>query len=292
MAYVQDGTLWIKRLPDGAARALAAGNAVYGPRFSPSGRWILFHDGDDLLRLVSADGQRAKSWVGSGQWLCGREEVAVYLGEESNRTVVFGESDDWNTPRRTFFFSDPIGTMSADGSRRAWETSTGKGAQLFAGAFAGPGEPRLVAETEQGGFEVFAFARGGSRFLYWMTDEEGADVWSYGLDVYMAGGEQPIKTGIFTLVGDEANMLSLSPGADMLAAAVGNDKLTRQDHSIVLVNISDDSNLPVHRITGPEVSTIHPAWSPDGWQLAGLGSGAGSRPPAEADLVGGRCRTG
>jgi hypothetical protein len=131
------------------------------------------------------------------------------LGEKSNRTVVFGESDEWNAPLRTFTY--PIGTMSADGSRRAWETSTGNGTQLFAGAFAGPGEPKHV--TKQGGFEVFAFARGGSRFLYWMTEEEGADVWSYGLDVYMAGGAQPVKTGVSTLVGDEVNMLSLSPGS-------------------------------------------------------------------------------
>jgi hypothetical protein len=67
LAYIQDGTLWIKQLPDGVPRALAAGNAVYGPKFSPSGRWILFRDGDELLRLVSVDGKFVKSWTAMGQ---------------------------------------------------------------------------------------------------------------------------------------------------------------------------------------------------------------------------------
>jgi Tol biopolymer transport system component len=265
LAYIQDGTLWIKRLPDGAPRAVAAGNAVYEPKFSPSGRWILFRDGDDLLRLVSADGKRAKSWVGSGRWLPGREELAVYYGEESNRTVIFGERDDWNSPLRTL--TDPIGTISPDGSLRVWESSAGEGTRLFLGPFAEPGEPRLVAETAQGGFQVFGFARGGSRFLYWMTDEDGANVWSYGLDFYIGGGAEPVKTGVVTLTSGYDNMMSLSPTASTLAAAVGGDHFTCYEHSIALVDISDDSKPEVRRITGPLVSAIHPAWSPDGRQL-------------------------
>lgn len=266
LAYVQDETLWIKRLPDGQPLALAAGNVVYGPKFSPSGRWILFRDGDDLLRLVSADGTRAKSWVGSGQWLPGRDQLAVYLGEESNRTVILGERDDWNVPLRTL--TDPIGTISPDGSLRAWESSAGDGTRrLFLGSFAEPGEPRLIAETKEGGFEIFAFARGGSRFLYWMTDEEGADAWSYGMDFYLAGDAEPVKTGVVTLTSGYDNMMSLSSAANTLAAAVGGDHITYQEHSIALVDISDDSNPKVRPITGPLVSTIHPAWSPDGGQL-------------------------
>jgi hypothetical protein len=266
LAYVQDGTLWVRRLPDGAPRTLAAGNAIYEPKFSSSGRWILFRDGDDLMRLVSADGTRAKSWLASGQWLPGRDELAVYFGEESNRTAVFGANDDWNSPLRTF--TDPIGTISPDGSLRAWESSTGDGKRLLLGPFAETGEPRPIAETKEGGFQIFAFARDGSRFLYWMTDEDGADVWSYGMDFYIGGGTEPVKTGVVTLTSGYDNMMSLSPTSNTLAAAVGGDHLTYHEHGLALVDISDDSNPQVRLITGPLVSAIHPAWSPDGRQVA------------------------
>ncbi|MGD1069123.1 MAG: hypothetical protein ABSB15_03200 [Bryobacteraceae bacterium] len=39
LAWIRNGTLWIKRLPDGLPRELA-GSAVHQPKFSPSGRWI------------------------------------------------------------------------------------------------------------------------------------------------------------------------------------------------------------------------------------------------------------
>jgi dipeptidyl aminopeptidase/acylaminoacyl peptidase len=261
LAYVQDGTLWIKRLLDGTPRALAAGNVVSAPKFSPSRRWILFREGGDLLRLVSADGTRARSWVASGQWLPNREELAVYLGEESNRTLIFGEHDNWNSPLRTL--TDPLGTVSPDGRLRAWESTTGP-TRLFLGPLAETGEPRLIAETQEGGFQIFGFARGGSRILYWMADEDGANVWSYGLDFYMAGGVEPVKTGVSTLVSD---MMSLSQSASTLAAAIGDDHLTYQKHSLALIDISDDLNPKLHPITGSLVSTVHPAWSPDGQQL-------------------------
>jgi len=264
LAWVQDGTLWIKRLPDGPPLALAAGSEVYAPRFSPSGRWIVFRDGD-LLRLVSVEGKRAKTWAATGQWLPGRDELAVYLGEDSNQTFIYGANDDWNSPLRSF--SDPIGAISPDGNLRAWESSTDDGKRLLLGPFAEPGEPRLIAETKEGGFEVFAFARGGSRFLYWMTDEDGANVWSYGMDFYIAGGVEPVETGVVTLTSGYDNMMSLSPTADMLAAAVGGDHLTDHEHGLALVDISYDSNPQVRPITGPLVSAIHPAWSPDGRQL-------------------------
>jgi dipeptidyl aminopeptidase/acylaminoacyl peptidase len=263
LAYIQEGTLWIRRLPDGEPRALAAGNSIYAPKFSASGNWITFREGDDLLRLVSADGKRAKSWVGTGQWLTGADELAVYFGEARNQTLIFSESDGWNLPLRAF--ADPLGTISLDGRLRAWESSAGDGKQLYLAPLAEPGEPRLIAETKEGGFQVFGFARGGSRFLYWMTDEDGADCWSYGMDFYMAGGAEPVKTGVSTLVSD---MMSLSPVADMLAAGTGNDHLSDQDHGIALVDISADSEMPVRPITGPLVSAINPAWSPDGGQLA------------------------
>jgi dipeptidyl aminopeptidase/acylaminoacyl peptidase len=265
LAYLQNGTLWIKRLPDGTPRALAAGGRLLSPRFSPSGRWILFQDGDDLLRLVSADGRRSKSWQASGDWLPGRDQLVINWTNETN---ILSENDDWSTPLRTF--SEPIGMLSRDGTRHAWTSSHGDGEQLFVGLLSGSGEPRLVAETESGGFQVLSFIRGGSRFLYWATDEDGADVWSYGMDIIMGGGSQPMDTGVETLPanGYAWKMAVLSPVADVLAAAIGGDHLMDHGHSLVLADLSTDSKATVRTLTSPMVTVMDPAWSPDGKFLA------------------------
>ena len=44
--------------------------------------------------------------------------------------------------------------------------------------------------------------------------------------------------------------------------------MSNHDKTIALLDISSDSHQPLRKITGPSVSAIHPAWSPDGRQLA------------------------
>jgi dipeptidyl aminopeptidase/acylaminoacyl peptidase len=265
VAWVHDRALWVRSLPRGTPRAVATGAALYKPRFSPSGRWILFRDGEDCLGLASADGARSKCWAAplpdSGRWLAGDRLVI-------DQTTVLSEGDGWNAP--VMQYADPVGTISPDGRQHAWVSEReGENTRLLVGAFGAAGEPKLVAETKEGGFEIFSFIRGGSRFLYWATDEEGASVWSYGMNIQIGGGEQPVDTGICTLVADAwARMVALSPTADVLAAAVGGDHLMYQEHQLVLADVSADAKSPVVPITGPSVHVLQPSWSPDGQRLA------------------------
>jgi Tol biopolymer transport system component len=264
LAYVRGGTLWIKQLPGGQPRAIAAGGEICRPKFSRSGKWILFGDGDDLLHVVSADGKQAMSWPSdTGQWLPGQDQLAVLL---NGHTLVFAADDSWKSPR--IALPGPPGAISPDGSQRVWESSYDSGTRLLAGPFNRPSEAKLVAETKEGGFQVLGFTRGGNRFLYWTTDEDGADVWAYPLDIYLAGGGQPVNTGAASIMGEDHNMISLSPTADTLALSAGGDNLTNYDKGIALLDLSADSSQPLRTITRPEVSAIYPAFSPDGGKLA------------------------
>ncbi len=159
IAYIQGGTLWIKSLPDGMPRMLASGNNLSGPKFSPSSQWILFENGEDLLSLVSASGGSVKSWPSeSGKWLPG-DRLAVLLNEH---TLVFSAEDNWNSAQ--IALPGPIGAISPDGTQRVWELRDDDGTRLLAGPFDRPTEGKLIAKTKEGGFKVFGFARGGSRF--------------------------------------------------------------------------------------------------------------------------------
>jgi Tol biopolymer transport system component len=181
---------------------------------------------------------------------------------------VFTADDLWKSPR--IALPGAPGAISPDGTQRVWESSDDNGTRLLAGSFDRPTEAKLVAQTKEGGFEVFGFARGGSRFLYWLNEEDGADSWAGPLDIYLGGGAHPLKTGAASMTtGLGHKMAALSPTADTVAIVVGDDgNVTNHDKSIALLDASTDSNQPVRKITGPSVSAIYPAWSPDGKQLA------------------------
>jgi dipeptidyl aminopeptidase/acylaminoacyl peptidase len=59
VAWVAEGRLWVRDLPDGKATQLAAGENISRPAWSPTGRWLLFRRGEDLW-LVGIDGGEAR----------------------------------------------------------------------------------------------------------------------------------------------------------------------------------------------------------------------------------------
>ena len=264
LAWLQGGTLWVRNLPDGAPIALASGAAIRSPAFSPSERWIAFSDGSSL-RLVSIDGKSAKNWQGaSGKWAPGRDELVAYY-EAGNKTVILAEGNGWDAPSRTIAGS--IDAISPDGSYYASTTSERSGGKLFIRRFGETGDAPPIAETP-GYFEIDGFTRDGQRLLYWRAPEISASIKADGLELYSAGlnGQEPVKTGVFTLVHED--MLAPSPNAGTLAATDGGGRENWTNKSIVLADLSSDGTSGVRRLTGPGVSAAHPSWSPDGAKLA------------------------
>ncbi|HAG08938.1 MAG TPA: hypothetical protein DCK87_05165 [Desulfotomaculum sp.] len=59
LAYLQEGNLWVKELPDGKAKQLVGGEEIYNPRWSPSGKWLLFQK-DNQIWLSSFNGSTSR----------------------------------------------------------------------------------------------------------------------------------------------------------------------------------------------------------------------------------------
>jgi hypothetical protein len=70
---------------------------------------------------------------------------------------VFAHDDGWNSPQ--IALPGSIGAISPGGSQRVWESRGDDGTRLLAGPLDRPTEAKLVAETKEGGFKVFAFSR-------------------------------------------------------------------------------------------------------------------------------------
>src|SRR5690348_11948974 len=71
LAYSQADGLWVRRLPEGPPRKIAA--AAKNPRFSPSGEWIAFEGG-----VVRTDGAASASLPpGTGVWLPQQDTLAI-----------------------------------------------------------------------------------------------------------------------------------------------------------------------------------------------------------------------
>lgn len=48
LAYIQDGDIWVKALPNGQAKRLTTDRGNRSPRWSPSDRWLAYRKGDQL----------------------------------------------------------------------------------------------------------------------------------------------------------------------------------------------------------------------------------------------------
>ncbi|ACA59261.1 WD40 domain protein beta Propeller [Candidatus Desulforudis audaxviator MP104C] len=79
VAWVAEGKLWVKDLPDGKARQLAAGEDISRPTWSPTSRWLLFRRGEDLW-LVG---------VGRGEARCMAQGVDEFAWSPATDVFAF-----------------------------------------------------------------------------------------------------------------------------------------------------------------------------------------------------------
>ncbi|HKD07798.1 MAG TPA: hypothetical protein VKB79_18000 [Bryobacteraceae bacterium] len=269
LAYVQADGLWVRDLPDGRTRRLAAGTRLASPRFSPSGRWVLFTN-EEVLHVVSREGGPAVRFEGQrGQWWPNRDDLLV---EQTAGLGVFSATTGW----RALPWSIPGGNLPAIFSPDATEIAYADEAKI-AGVRTGrllcvgaarPGGPPRAVVTEPGNAVIpCRWMPDGPELLYWLDPDFSVSVASDGLELFRiparSPGAKPRSLGASTLV--HGDFLSLAPRGGALAVAAGDDRGACRNKRIARIEWPGGE---VRYLTDERTAAVTPAWSPDGERIA------------------------
>ncbi|NLF11016.1 MAG: hypothetical protein GX597_04430, partial [Anaerolineaceae bacterium] len=277
VAYVQDGELWVRELPDGEPVRLAGDDgplAVSEPRWSPSGEWLAYRR-DTAVWLIRANGQDAYAVDQGGvvndfAWSPTEDRLAYVAGSGVLRLAVLraGEAE-----LLTLLPVDPAGrpgrfAWSLDGELIAYEWWQGMDAQglwLVAAGESAAGEPVLLYDSgipRRGEALLAGWSGDGQHVLFW----EGylsASLLADGAAFYAlpAGGGEPVL-----LSGGEGVVLyyddfwSSSPtGSVALAAGAGRETWTSKG-----VVLSDPGTGEATAVTPGDLAAVSPAVSSHG----------------------------
>ena len=256
MTYVQRDGLWIRELPDGAARKLVSGAGISSPRFSPSATWIAYFQ-SDAANVINAEGGRlAKLGAGRCQW-SPSGELLVDAGDGLD---VFHDANGWRSPVGRIPASLPVvfspdGKSIAYGARRLCTLSL-DGSQST---------PKVLYDDQLNGTVPSCWTRSGSYVLFWKAPSFSESIKADGLELFRihAAGGAPQTLGVTMLVHDD--IFSFSPRGDKLAVSAGEGRNTWEGKRVAVIDLR---SMAIRYLTSEDVAAIAPSWSPDGSTIA------------------------
>jgi heat shock protein HslJ/Tol biopolymer transport system component len=304
LAWIQDGDVWIRVLPDGGPVRLTDDGRNSGrnsePRWSASGEWLAYRK-DTQVWLVRATGQDAYAVDGGGvidafAWspVGGDDRLAYVAGSGMLRLDVLraGETEPLSLlppssegqPGRIAW--RPDGTSIAYEWRRALE---------YEGLWQVPsdgGEPVELYDSglpERGEALLAGWRADGDYLLFWQGDVNSASLLADGVPFYAlpvadsqaptAGGQPKLLAGGNDVVLYYDDAWSTSRGVGYVALTVGGGRETWTNKRIAAANPNIVEDLVI--ATEGTVAAASPVFSPGGAQLVYAAA------PAAAGVSGG-----
>jgi WD40-like Beta Propeller Repeat len=272
ITFVQAGALWVRSLPGGSPRKLVSGARIQSPRFSASGEWIAYQDGD-ALHVIRRDGRVTRQLpFGSSKWLPADDVLAVANNEGLR---LFSSTSDWNASKLVNK-EEGVPVFSSDGTQfvcsNAVERGQGSGGEpmregrLCRFALSGAErDPQILVSKYLAGMIPYAWVRDAKSVVYWEDPDFSASAMADGLELFCiaASGGPPQSLGVTVLVHDD--MLALSPTENKLAVTAGEGRAAWSEKRIAIIDLD---TLDLRYLTNENMSSTCPSWSPDGKQIA------------------------
>ncbi|HEX5370197.1 MAG TPA: LuxR C-terminal-related transcriptional regulator [Dehalococcoidia bacterium] len=289
VAYIQNGDVWVKQLPDGTPRRLTIDGQDSTPRWSHSGDWLT------LERQAPGSPPANQYWVMRSDGTASRQidaatdslawspvnDSLVYVSTAGD--LVLEQADGFQSSillQRTAkgpsaggdeTLADPL--WSPDGKTIALSRWTRQGT-LYSGLWrvdvAGGGARELVGDKTQAGtkpgpggeMRPAEWSADGRQIYFWRSPVFSASIEADGVALWAVSstGADAHEAGIMSLLYPDY----VDAAGPTVAVADGGDRMswTRKTISII------DASGAEHDVSAPGIAAIEPALSPDGVQVA------------------------
>ena len=294
LAYVHEGDIWVKGLPDGEPQRLTADGRNAAPRWSPSGEWLMFHKGDwelfhrgDEIWVMRADGTDAHRIPAASpddcHWSPVADQLAYVSGQSALRIIGPDELADTGTRGKgqvlmqSAIEEEPLTAVrhvawSPDGQKLTYTLLSARPGGPpdrvslgYVDLESGPRELYAPPSPPQDGLIVSSWTPSGRSILFWRDILFSASAMADGLPLTCLplDGSDPMEVADFTLL--HPDYWSYPPTGQRVALTVGAGRETWTNKRIALVNLETGG---IDYLTSDTVTAFSPAFSPDGTQIA------------------------
>jgi Tol biopolymer transport system component len=285
LAYISDGDLWVRALPDGEPKQLTSGGGNNSPLWSPSGEWIALRRSDDRVWVMRDTGENAIGLDGMGTadmyaWSPVTDTLAF---ASSKGNVRVASAPDWHV--------QPVVTVQGEEgylSHLAWSPD---GEWLgfsedhsLRPPQAGERSPRYASlqkirpdgrdaiellnagNPSDAGLELGGWSRDGSAVYYWPDPMFSASLLADGSELRAVSTDgAAVSRALAPTMLLYPDFWNEAPDGKSLAVAVGGGRETWSHKRVALV---DRPSGQLTYLTDSYTAAFSPAWSPDGERLA------------------------